>query len=95
SGQFPNSDNIKQLQENLLNKMDLGSDDSRRWNNVHYDILARSGHINHKQKFDAQFFNMTSFEAHATDLMCKILLENTYEAIIYAGINPKELRGTK
>ncbi|XP_014486957.1 PREDICTED: fatty acid synthase-like, partial [Dinoponera quadriceps] len=38
---------------------------------------------------------MTSFEAHATDLMCKILLENTYEAIIYAGINPKELRGTK
>ncbi|XP_014473451.1 PREDICTED: fatty acid synthase-like [Dinoponera quadriceps] len=35
SGRFPNSDNMKQLEENLLNKMDLGSDDSRRWSNAH------------------------------------------------------------
>ncbi|XP_014480274.1 PREDICTED: fatty acid synthase-like, partial [Dinoponera quadriceps] len=95
SGRFPNSDNMKQLQENLMNKMDLGSDTSRRWSNVHYDMPTRSGLINHEQKFDAQFFNMTSSEAHATDPMCRMLLEHTYEAIIDAGVNPKELRGTK
>lgn len=32
SGRFPNSDNMKQLQENLMNKLDLGSNDNRRWN---------------------------------------------------------------
>lgn len=31
AGRFPNSDNIKHLQQNLLNKVDLGSDDDRRW----------------------------------------------------------------
>lgn len=32
AGRFPKSDNMKQLQENLLNKVDLGSNDNRRWN---------------------------------------------------------------
>jgi fatty acid synthase len=31
SGKFPNSDSMKELQDNLLNKVDLGSDDERRW----------------------------------------------------------------
>ncbi|XP_014475316.1 PREDICTED: fatty acid synthase-like [Dinoponera quadriceps] len=38
---------------------------------------------------------MTSSEAHANDPMCRMLLEHTYEAIIDAGVNLKELRGTK
>jgi len=32
AGRFPESDNMKHLQENLLNKIDLGSNDNRRWN---------------------------------------------------------------
>jgi len=32
AGKFPKSDNMKHLQENLFNKVDLGSDDNRRWN---------------------------------------------------------------
>lgn len=32
AGRFPESDNIKHLQENLFNKIDLGSNDNRRWN---------------------------------------------------------------
>ncbi|XP_014482327.1 PREDICTED: fatty acid synthase-like [Dinoponera quadriceps] len=95
AGRFPGSDNIKELQENLLHKVDLGSDDDRRWNNVNYDMPARSGKTNNGEKFDAQYFNMTSSEAHVTDPMCRMLLEHTYEAIVDAGINPKELRGTK
>lgn len=33
SGRFPSTNNIKELNENLLNKMDLGSNDHKRWNN--------------------------------------------------------------
>ncbi|XP_032674560.1 fatty acid synthase-like isoform X2 [Odontomachus brunneus] len=95
AGRFPNSDNIKLLQENLLNKTDLGSEDDRRWSSVDYDIPARSGKINNVEKFDAQYFNMTFSKAHTTDPMCRMLLEHTYEAIIDAGVNPKELRGTR
>jgi len=33
AGRFPNSNNLKEFGENLLNKMDLGSSDHGRWNN--------------------------------------------------------------
>lgn len=33
AGRFPDSDNIKLLQENIMNKIDLGSEDDRRWSN--------------------------------------------------------------
>lgn len=62
---------------------------------VNYDMPARFGKISNEQKFDAEYFNMTSSEVHTTDAMCRILLENTYEAIVDAGVNPKELRGTR
>ena len=31
AGRFPDSDNIKHFKENLFNKVDLISDDDRRW----------------------------------------------------------------
>ena len=31
AGRFPDSDNMKHFQENLFNKVDLISDDDRRW----------------------------------------------------------------
>lgn len=32
AGRFPKSNNIRQLQENLFNKVDVGSNEERRWN---------------------------------------------------------------
>lgn len=32
AGRFPSSDNVKQLQENLFNKIDLVREDHGRWN---------------------------------------------------------------
>ena len=32
AGRFPKSNNVKELQDNLFNKMDLGSNEERRWN---------------------------------------------------------------
>lgn len=31
AGRFPDSDNMEELKNNLLNKIDLVSDDARRW----------------------------------------------------------------
>ncbi|XP_029162894.1 fatty acid synthase-like [Nylanderia fulva] len=94
SGRFPNSDNIKEFQENLLNKMDLGSDDHQRWSDYIYEMPPRIGKINNLPKFDAEFFEMSFSEAHTIDPGIRMLLEHTYEAIIDAGVNPAELQGT-
>lgn len=31
AGRFPESNSMKHLEENLFNKVDVGSDDERRW----------------------------------------------------------------
>lgn len=55
----------------------------------------RIGKINNVEKFDSQFFNIPTVEADAIDPAARMLLEHTYEAIIDAGVNPKELQGTR
>ncbi|XP_025265735.1 fatty acid synthase-like [Camponotus floridanus] len=94
AGRFPNSDNMKEFQENLFNKMDLGSED-HRWTNYAYEMPAQMGKMDNIEKFDAKFFNMSIEEAHTLDPGIRILLENTYAAIIDAGVNPAELQGTR
>ncbi|NP_001037478.1 p270 [Bombyx mori] len=95
SGYFPDSDSVKHLQENLFNKVDLISSDDRRWKLAHPEIPQRTGKINNVNKFDASFFGVHYKQAHTMDPMCRILLEKAYEAIVDAGLNPKELRDTK
>ncbi|RVE49124.1 hypothetical protein evm_006245, partial [Chilo suppressalis] len=95
SGYFPDSDSVKHLQENLFNKVDLISGDDRRWKLAHPEIPQRTGKINYVNKFDASFFGVHYKQAHTMDPMCRILLEKAYEAVVDAGLNPKELRDTK
>jgi len=59
----------------------------------HPDLPPRMGTINNVEKFDADFFNVSFKQAHTLDSMTRILLEHTYEAIVDAGINPKQLQG--
>nr|XP_012224527.1 PREDICTED: fatty acid synthase-like [Linepithema humile] len=93
AGRFPGSDNIKQLQENLFNKINLLKANHPRWNIEHSDLPTRMGTINNLEKFDADFFDISFKQANILDPMIRMLLEHTYEAIIDAGINPKQLRG--
>ncbi|EFN72116.1 Fatty acid synthase, partial [Camponotus floridanus] len=58
------------------------------------DIPQRTGKINNLEKFDAEYFNVSFNEVSMMDPMGRMLLEHTYEAIVDAGINPKDLRGT-
>ncbi|XP_049879210.1 fatty acid synthase-like [Pectinophora gossypiella] len=95
SGYFPDSDSVIDLRENLFNKVDLISGDGRRWKLAHPEIPQRTGKINNVNKFDASFFGVHYKQAHTMDPMCRILLEKAYEAVIDAGMNPKELRNTK
>nr|XP_012224502.1 PREDICTED: fatty acid synthase-like [Linepithema humile] len=93
AGRFPSSDNMKQLQENLFKKINLVKEDHIRWNIEHPDIPTHMGTINNIDKFDTEFFDVPFKQAHSLDPMTRMLLEHTYEAIIDAGINPKQLRG--
>lgn len=61
----------------------------------HPEIPQRTGKINNVSKFDALFFGVHFKQAHTMDPMCRMLMEHAYEAIIDAGVNPRQLRGTR
>ncbi|CAH0385876.1 unnamed protein product [Bemisia tabaci] len=94
AGFFPDSDNVRDFGEKLFNKVDLISDDDRRWKLEHPEIPQRTGKLNEVSKFDAAFFGVHFKQAHTMDPMCRMLLEKAYEAIVDAGYNPRHLRGT-
>jgi len=50
------------------------------------------GTINSVEKFDADFFESSFEQAQALSPEARLLLEHTYEAVIDAGFNPKQLR---
>ncbi|KYQ54153.1 Fatty acid synthase [Trachymyrmex zeteki] len=90
AGRFPHSDNMDQLRENLFNKVDLVSADHNRWK---IEFPKRMGTVNNIEKFDADFFGISFEQAQAFTPETRLLLEHSYEAIIDAGINPKQLKG--
>ncbi|KAI1292133.1 Fatty acid synthase [Halotydeus destructor] len=95
SGRFPESDNVDELSENLLNHVDMITEDDRRWPLGLYGLPTRAGKIKDLSKFDAQFFGVHGKQANLMDPQARMLLELTYEAICDAGVNPQTLRGTR
>lgn len=47
------------------------------------------------EQFDCQFFSVHQKQAECMDPQMRMLLESTYEAIVDAGFNPQELRGSR
>uniref|UniRef100_A0A1W7RAJ9 Fatty acid synthase n=1 Tax=Hadrurus spadix TaxID=141984 RepID=A0A1W7RAJ9_9SCOR len=95
SGKFPESDNVNELWDNLMNKVDMVTDDERRWQRGLFGLPSRMGKLNDLSKFDSTFFGVHPKQAHYMDPQLRILLETTYEAIVDAGYDPAELHGTK
>ncbi|XP_063979711.1 fatty acid synthase [Diachasmimorpha longicaudata] len=95
SGRFPESDNIEEFKRNLFEGIDMVSDDERRWKRNLHGLPARNGKIKDLSSFDAQFFGVHAKQANVMDPQLRILLELTHEAIIDAGINPVDIRGSK
>lgn len=81
--------------QNLLDKVDMVSDDHQRWKTTEHDVPTRLGKIEGLEKFDAGFFGMHPRQATTTDCLGRILLEKTTEAVYDAGMNLEELRGSK
>lgn len=94
SGKFPLSDNMNSFRENLFGQIDMVTSDNR-WDVFYLDLPERIGKVNHTEKFDFGFFGIHRKEANAIDSMCRGLMEKVFEAIFDAGVNPKEIEGTK
>ncbi|XP_042639485.1 fatty acid synthase [Orycteropus afer afer] len=94
SGKLPESENLQEFWDNLLNGVDMVTDDDRRWKAGLYGLPQRSGKLKDLSKFDASFFGVHPKQAHTMDPQLRLLLEVTYEAIVDAGINPASLCGT-
>lgn len=95
SGRFPNCRNMSDLAYNLYNKIDMIDEAETRWKHTHPSIPRRGGKTYDIEKFDATFFGVHYRQANTMDPQNRLLLEHAYEAVLDAGINPNELRGTK
>uniref|UniRef100_A0A146M080 Fatty acid synthase n=1 Tax=Lygus hesperus TaxID=30085 RepID=A0A146M080_LYGHE len=95
AGVFPDSDNVVHFSEQLMNKVDLITEDDRRWTIDHPEIPNRTGKINNVEKFDAAFFGLHYNQAQCIDPMTRIFMEKAFECVVDAGFSPLELRGSK
>ncbi|OXB61122.1 hypothetical protein ASZ78_013685 [Callipepla squamata] len=94
AGKLPESENLQEFWENLLNGVDMVTEDDRRWKPGIYGLPKRNGKLKDITKFDASFFGVHPKQAHTMDPQLRLLLEVSYEAILDGGINPTTLRGT-
>ncbi|XP_043251796.1 fatty acid synthase isoform X1 [Colletes gigas] len=95
SGRFPESMDVEEFKKNLFDGVDMVTDDARRWPSAIYGIPTRTGKLKDLASFDATFFGVHAKQAHVMDPQLRMLLETTYEAIVDAGINPNDIRGSK
>lgn len=66
-----------------------------RWRHTNSDLPKRSGKVADINKFDNKFFGISNKQSETFDPQMRMLLEHVHEAIIDAGLNPKDLHGTK
>lgn len=79
----------------MFDGLDLVTDDERRWSSGLHGLPTRNGKLKDLESFDATFFGVIPKQAEVMDPQLRILLELTHEAIVDAGVNPNEIRGSK
>ncbi|KAJ3652435.1 hypothetical protein Zmor_018399 [Zophobas morio] len=95
SGRFPKSDNIHEFRDNLFNKTDMIIPNEKRYKFDHPDLPKRNGLVSNLNKLDGGYFGLHYRQADNSDPGVRGLMETTIEAIMDAGINPSELKGSK
>lgn len=95
SGRLPESNSIEEFKQQLFDGVDLVTDDERRWPAGLYGLPKRTGKLKDIQHFDATFFGVHAKQAHVMDPQLRLLLELTHEALVDAGVNPSEARGSR
>ncbi|XP_043491574.1 fatty acid synthase-like [Polistes fuscatus] len=95
SGRFPNSNNVDELMENLINGVDCLSENHTRWPKEYKQVTHRIGTMKEIAKLDHIFFGISARLATSMDPATRLLTTSVFEAITDAGFNPSELRNTK
>ncbi|KAJ8711408.1 hypothetical protein PYW07_008650 [Mythimna separata] len=95
SGLYPDSNSIKDLSDILYNKVNPVSKEALRFQYHHPEVVQYSGTVPGLSYFDAQFFKVHYRLANCMDPMGRKILEQSYQAIYDAGVNPEELSGKK
>ncbi|KAM7371282.1 hypothetical protein PAMP_010767 [Pampus punctatissimus] len=95
SGRLPESNNLEEFWENLINGVDMVTEDDRRWTPGLYGLPKRNGKLKDISHFDAAFFGVHPKQANTMDPQLRLMLEIAYEAIVDGGLNPATLRGSK
>ncbi|XP_077979410.1 fatty acid synthase-like [Glandiceps talaboti] len=91
---LPESDNIEEFWQHLIDKDDMVTEDDRRWEPGLHGLPRRNGKIKDLSRFDAAYFGVHPKQAHTMDPQLRMFMELTHEAIVDAGVDPKDLRGT-
>nr|QNU13194.1 fatty acid synthase 3 [Locusta migratoria] len=95
AGVFPYSDNIDELADNLFSKTHLVRSDDCRWKVAEKSIVPpATGKIKSPAVFDTVHFGIHRKQTESMDPLCCQVLERAFEAVIDAGVNPNEIRGT-
>ena len=94
SGRFPCSDSMDEFAYNLYNGINMASTQIHWDTDVFDGAPARLGGIKSFEKFDAEFFGLNPKEANFINAVQQKRLECIFEAMVDAGLNPAELRGS-
>ncbi|KAJ8713070.1 hypothetical protein PYW08_008374 [Mythimna loreyi] len=95
SGLYPDSHSVKDLSNILYNKINPVSQEALRFKYHHPEVVQCSGSVPGLSYFDAQFFKVHYRLGNCMDPMGRKILEQSYQAIYDAGVNPEELSGKK
>ncbi|XP_049878856.1 fatty acid synthase-like [Pectinophora gossypiella] len=95
SGLFPQSKHVQDLEKILYNKINPVTDSHKRWRFSHPEVRDHTGVVPSLDLFDGQFFMVHYRLGNSMDPMGRKLLEQAYQAIYDAGVNPEHLSGRK
>ncbi|XP_065204931.1 fatty acid synthase-like [Planococcus citri] len=87
SGVFPDSENVEEFKNNLMEGKCMISQEDRSNSN------SKTGLLKTIDRFDHSFFRITRQQAETMPISSRLLLEKTFEAILDAGYNPQQLKG--
>ncbi|KOB69849.1 Uncharacterized protein OBRU01_16253 [Operophtera brumata] len=95
SGLYPKSRYVRDLENVLYNKINPITSEDIRWSYNHPEAAQYAGSVPDLDLFDAQFFKVHYRLGNTMDSMARKILEQAYEAIYDAGVNPEQLSGKK
>lgn len=91
---FPGAEDIQSFWRLLSNSEDSISEPPLCRTKLNSKIIQPAGYLKNIEKFDADFFGISPKEAKVMDPQQRILLQESYNALISAGINLPELAGS-